>query len=90
MKLITDRNLMRINFAIVFYFVLIYTFYVFQMDFVLIGVIQEMLTIPFLIAQVVFVVIGVHYVLNHKKKRLTIISLLALIVCSVVTVGTFF
>ena len=81
---------MRINFAIVFYFVLIYTFYVLQIDFVLIGAFQEMLNIPFLLAQVVLVVIGVHYVLNHKKKRLTIISLLALIVCSVVTVGTFF
>lgn len=90
MNLITDRNLTIINFTIVFYFVIIYGLYVFKIDFVIIGVFREMLSIPFLIAQVVFVVVGINYVKKHKKKPLTIISLLALIVCSILTIGSFF
>ncbi|MBJ7879825.1 hypothetical protein [Gelidibacter salicanalis] len=90
MKLLTDRNLTLINFGIVFYFLIIYGLYVFKIDFVIIGVFQEMLSIPFLIAQVVFVVIGINYVIKHKKKPLTIISLFALIVCSILTIGSFF
>lgn len=90
MKLLTDRNLTIINFGIVFYFLIIYALYFFKIDFVIIGVFQEMLSIPFLIAQVVFVVIGINYVIKHKKKLLTIISLFALIVCSIVTISSFF
>ena len=90
MNLLTGRNLTLINFAIVFYFVLIYTFYIFKIDFVLIGVFQEMLTIPFLIAQVVFVVIGINYLINYKKEVLNIISLLLLTICSAITIGSFF
>ena len=90
MNLLTGRNLTLINFAIVFYFFLIYTFYIFKIDFVLIGVFQEMLTIPFLIAQVVFVVIGINYLINYKKEVLNIISLLLLTICSAITIGSFF
>lgn len=90
MNLLTGRNLTLMNFAIVFYFVLIYTFYIFKIDFVIIGVFQEMLTIPFLIAQVVFVVIGIYYLINYKKEVLNIISLLLLTICSVITIGSFF
>lgn len=53
-KFITDRNLTIINFVIVAYFGLIYLLYFYKTDLVLIGVFKEILTIPFLLAQVVF------------------------------------
>jgi hypothetical protein len=90
MNLVTDRKLTLINFSIVFYFLIIYALYFFKVEVVIIGVLQELLSIPFLIAQVVFVVIGIHHLIKYKIKLLTIISLLALVVCSILTIGSFF
>lgn len=90
MKLLTDRNLMLINFAIIFYFCLVYVFYVFKIDFVIIGVFQEMLTIPLMIAQVLFVAIGLNFMMTYQKKTWFMISLMALIVCAILTIRSFF
>lgn len=59
--LITNKNLTIVNFAIVSYFFLIWLINFYEIDFVLIGVFRELLTIPFLIAQIVFSVIGIKY-----------------------------
>ncbi len=79
-----------INFVIVSYFILIYALNFYKIDVVLIGIFRELFTIPFLIGQIVFLVIGVKHLMNHKKHILTIISLLLLAACSVVTLGSFF
>lgn len=89
-KLITSRNLTIINFVIVSYFILIYLINFYKIDFVLVEVFRELLTIPFLLAQIVFLIIGIIFLINNKKSFITIISLLALAVCTFITLGSFF
>lgn len=89
-KLITNRNLTIVNFAIVSYFILVWLTYFYKIDFSLIGVFRELLTIPFLIAQIVFLVIGIKYLINNQREFLIIISVLSLSICTVITIGSFF
>jgi hypothetical protein len=89
-KLITNRNLTIINFVIVTYFVLIYLINFYKIDFVLIGVFGELLTIPFLIAQIVFLVLGIKHLIKYKTHFLTIISIIGLAICTIYTIGSFF
>ncbi len=89
-KLITNRNLIIVNFAIVFYFILIWLINFYKIDFVLIEVFREVLTIPFLIAQIVFLVIGIKYLIKNQRNFLTIISVLLLAICTIITIGSFF
>ncbi|TYB69498.1 hypothetical protein ES676_13835 [Bizionia saleffrena] len=89
-KLITRRNLIIANFAIVSYFVLIWLIDFYEIDFVLIGVFRELLTIPFLFAQIIFLVIDVKFLIKNQKNFLIIISVLLLAICSIITIGTFF
>lgn len=89
-KLITDRNLIIVNFTIVFYFILIWLINFYKIDFILIGVFREILTIPFLIALVMFLVIGIKYIIKNQKNILTIISVLSLAICTIITIGSFF
>ena len=89
-KLMTNRNLTIINFVIVSYFIIIWLINFYKLDFVLIGVFREILTIPFLIAQVVFLVIGIRYLIKNKRSFLTIISVLLLAICTIITIGSFF
>lgn len=84
-----SKPLTIINFSIVVYFATIYTLYVAKIDFVLIGVFRELLTIPFLLAQIVFLVIGVVFYFRYKANFLFILSWLALAICSYFTLSTF-
>ena len=88
--LITSRNLTVINFGIVLYFIIIYFINFYEIDFVLIGVFRELLTIPFLLAQIVFLIIGILFLIKNKKNFLTFISVLALAICSLLVFGSFF
>ena len=78
------------NFAIVSYFILIWFINFYKIDFVLIGVFREILTIPFLIAQIIFLVIGIKYLIKNQRNFLTIISVLLLAICIIITIGSFF
>jgi hypothetical protein len=89
-KLITNRNLSIINFVIVAYFGVIYSINFYNIDFVLIGVFREILTIPFLLAQIVFLVLGIIHLIKHKTQFLTIISIIALAISAIYTIGWFF
>ena len=89
-KSITDRKLIIANFTIVSYFVLIWLINFYKIDIVLIGVFRELLTIPFLIAQIVFLVIGINFLIKNQRNALTIISVLSLACCMLITVGSFF
>lgn len=89
-KLITNRNLAIVNFAIVSYFILIELINFFEIDFVLIGVIREIFTIPFLFAQVVFLVIGIKYLVKNGSDLLLLVSVVSLVICTIVTIGWFF
>jgi hypothetical protein len=89
-KLITNRSLTIVNFAIVSFFILIWLINFYKVDYVLIVVFREILTIPFLVAQIVFLVIGVNYLIKNKNNLLTIISFISLAICTIITIGSFF
>jgi hypothetical protein len=89
-KLITNRNLTIINFVIVSYFIQIQIINYYKIDFVLIGVFRELLTIPFLIAQLLFLVIGTKHLIKRKSNFWVIISLVSLAICTIMTVSWFF
>jgi hypothetical protein len=86
----TNRNLTIVNFAIVFYFVIIWLIYYHKIDYVIIGVFRELFTIPFLIAQIVFLVIGIKYLISGQRNKLTLVSIFFLVVCAIITIGSFF
>ncbi len=89
MNLSYSKTLTIFNIFIVAYFTIIYTLYLAKIDFVLFGVFRELLTIPFLLAQIVFLVIGVIYYFRYKVNFLFILSWLALAICSFFTLSTF-
>jgi len=85
-----NRALIISNFAIVIYFLAILILNHYAIDIVLIGVVRELLTLPFLIAQVVFLVLGITYLIKNRSHLLTSISVLSLAICTVLTLGSFF
>ena len=90
-KSLTDKRLILINFFIVTYFISLYLLNLYKIDFVLVGVFREILTIPFLIAQIVFLVLGVKFLVKRKSKNyLAFISVIVLATCTIITVGSFF
>jgi len=89
-KRINNSNLTIINFSIVAYFVLLYVLDFFKIDFVLIGVVREIFTIPFLLAQLLFLVLGVIHIIKHKTYLLTFISMILLAINATYTIGSFF
>ncbi|MEY3820201.1 MAG: hypothetical protein RL337_382 [Bacteroidota bacterium] len=89
-KRINNSNLTIINFSIVAYFVLLYVLDFFKIDFVLIGVVREIFTIPFLLAQLLFLVLGVIHIIKHKTYLLTFISIILLAINATYTIGSFF
>lgn len=92
-KLIHSKSnrLALINLIIVAYFLVSYLLYLLKIDAVLIGVIKELTTIPFLIAQVVFLVIGIITITKSKPAAtLLLISVILLGICVVITLGSFF
>jgi hypothetical protein len=90
-NILINRYLTTINFIIVAYFLSIYFLYLYKIDTTLIGVLRELLTIPFLIAQIVFLIIGIRYIIkNNSKNYLTILSVIALMFSTIFTIGSFF
>jgi hypothetical protein len=90
-KTLTEKRLIIINFIIVLYFLFIYAIHRFQLENTLIGVFKEILTIPFLLAQTVFLVLGFLLLIKNKKSHfLTKLSVLLLGICAVLTIGSFF
>ena len=89
-KLLTNRNLIIINFVIVSYFILLWLIDLYQIKFVLIEIFGELLTIPFFIAQIVFLIIGIKSVIKQQRNLLTIISVLLLATCTIITIESFF
>tara|TARA_R110002072_G_scaffold236749_1_gene394292 strand:+ start:25580 stop:25846 length:267 start_codon:yes stop_codon:yes gene_type:complete len=83
-------KLILINFTIVVYFIVLWLIDYYKIDTVLMGVFKELLTIPFLIAQLVFLVVGIKYIFSRQKDFIFTLSVLLLAVCSVITVGSFF
>ena len=89
-KLMTNRNLRIINFVIVSYFILIYLINYYKIDFIIIGVFRELLTIPLLLAQIFFIVIGIKCLIKSQMDFLTTLSFFALAVSTIINFGSFF
>ncbi len=88
---LNQKRLMGINLGIVIYFVSIYAIFALKLEHQLIGVFQELLTIPAMLAQVVFLVISVKFLLKKEQKvnLSTKISIVLLAACSIVTITSF-
>ena len=86
----TSKQLTIINFVIITYFMLIWLAYVYKLDFVLIGVLIELVTIPLFIAQIVFLAISIKYLINNKTNKLLTMSVISLSICAIVTIGSLF
>ncbi len=90
-KLKTEKILTIINFVVVAYFTVIYLLYYFQIEFVIIGVFRELLTIPFMFGQLVLLVFGIYFIVKNRAFRfLLLMSITSLAVCAVLTIGSFF
>ena len=86
-----DKILLCVNSSIVLYFITLYALYHFQIDIVLVGVFIELLTIPFLMAQIIFVVIGMKYWKDQRITNVgTKVSIGVLSVCTLCTIGSLF
>lgn len=84
------QKIIVVNYLIVFYFILIWFINFFKVDFVILGVFRELLTIPFLAAQLLFLGIGIRYLLKNQKDFMVLISVIVLALCSIITLGSFF
>lgn len=89
-KLITDSNLTSINFVIVSYFILLGLSHYLKLELFFLGFFRELMTIPFLLAQLIFLIIGIIYLVKNKSKTLTKVSVAALAISTIVTIGSFF
>ncbi|HBG25399.1 MAG: hypothetical protein A2X17_04405 [Bacteroidetes bacterium GWF2_41_61] len=89
-KTLSERRLTAINFVIVFYFVLIYIINRYKIDIIMIDVFREILTLPFLIAQIVFLILGSLFLIKNRKSHfLTKLSIILLAISSAITIGSF-
>ena len=90
-KILTEKRLTLINIVIVCYFIAIYLINLYKLDYVIIGFFGELLTIPFLIAQIVFLILGGLFLVKNKKTHIvTIFSIVLLAICSIITISSFF
>jgi len=88
---LSEKKITVINFIIVFYFVSIYIINRYKIDIIMIDVFREILTLPFLIAQIVFLILGSLFLIKNRKSHfLTKLSLILLAICSIITNGSFF
>lgn len=87
---INNKNLTIINFSILIYFGLLYVLDFLKIEFVIIGVFREIFTIPFLLAQMIFLVLGIIHIVKHKTHFLTLISIIVLAINAIYTIGSFF
>jgi hypothetical protein len=89
-KSLTEKKLIIVNIIIVSYFVLIYIINLYKLDNSIIGVLREMLTIPFLIGQIVLLILGCIFLIKNRKTHfLTKSSIILLAICSIITIGSF-
>ena len=84
------KTLTKINFTIVVFFVVLGLIDLGHLDFVFIAVLRELLTLPFLVLQVVFLFLSIRFVFKHNAKDFWLnISIFILAICTTVTVCSF-
>lgn len=88
-EIIKNRNLTLVNLAIVTYFALNYLIYISKIQNVVLGVINELTTLPMLFLQIVFLILGTIYSIQKPFNFLLIVSLILLAICSILTFSGF-
>ncbi len=92
-EFVSEKQLLAISLIIATYFLTIFLLNFFQVDFTLIGVFREILTVPMLLGQLMFLVVGIIILVRKKESRLkylTVMSVLLLATSSFLTIGSFF
>lgn len=84
------KTLTILNFSIIGYFAVLYLSYIFKIDFQFLGMIRELLTIPAMLGQLVLIVLGVVSFFRKESSPLFIVSWIMLLICAVLTIGSFF
>ena len=84
------KTLTILNLVTVAYFLFIYLVYIFNIRNGIIDVVREMFTIPAMLGQLVLIVMGVISIVKRKSNTMFIVSLVLLIMCTILTIGSFF
>ena len=79
-----------VHIAIIGYFSLLYLVYYFTIESTLLGVLQEIFTLPMLAVQCICLLFSIYFIVKQKRKFYLYISTLALAVCCWLTIGSFF
>jgi len=91
MKKLNGKTLLVISLIICLYFLALFSIYYFKMDHFLIGFFSELLTIPFFLAQIIFLAWGIKMIFSTTpQQNLIIISVLILAITTILTIGSFF
>ena len=84
------KTLTKINLGIVAFFVVLGIIDLKHLNFVFIGVLRELLTLPFLFLQAVFLFLSIRFVFKHNAKDFWLnISIFILAICTTVTICSF-
>lgn len=83
----SQSSLRAINFSIVGYFLALYTLYLLNIGGGFLQFFVELLTIPMVLAQSVFLVLGVIFLFKNVSGWWMKISVLALLISTVLTIG---
>ena len=91
MKKLKDGGLLTISVIIAAYFLALFFLNYYRADHFLVGFFIESLTIPFLLAQVIFLIIGIGLLFSkNSRQKLIVLSVIILSVSTILTFGSFF
>ena len=89
-KLLNGRRMLGISSIIGLYFLALFLIYQFKANHFLIGFFTELLTIPFLLAQIIFLILGIKLLFSKDEEgKLVITSVLILLISTILTLGSF-
>jgi hypothetical protein len=84
------RFLTKVNFIIVGFFILLTLIDYYRIDSAVISIFRELLTIPFLALQIIFLILSIRFVFKHNAKDFWLnISIFVLAICNTVTICSF-
>ncbi len=83
----SQSTLLAINFSIVGYFLALYLLYLLKIGGGFLQFFVELLTIPMLLAQPLFIVLGVIFLYKNPSGLWMKISVLALFITAILTIG---
>ena len=90
---LSEKTLLSVSAIISTYFLTIFLLNFLESDIVFVGVLREILTVPMLLGQLAFLVMGITILIKRqesKLKYLTVMSILLLTTSSLLTIGSFF